>query len=254
MDPSKFEITPGEILEGNLRNGENYKGNPQYYLKRFFTRFEVFDGNKSHKVIGENGDRPALKFKTANSGLHILIYQSTFDSLIFKEWEKFIAYAQNQSLDGAVQRHLERGLPQTGFRENYARTVKSLVRVGEGKGEDRLTGMPFEFVAQENPYTLTDKADFLNVRLYLDNNPAPHKQVLIFQNNGRISHTKTRTDEEGYVKIPLAGGGKFMLSSVHLFEGDDDPDTKTPEWLSYWANLTFARPGADELLDKSPNN
>lgn len=257
IEPRNYEIKAGDILEADLRNGQNYKGNKLYYLKQFFTKFEVFDGVKSHKPDGENGDQPALKFQTTNPGLYIISYQSTYDSLTFKKWEKFIAYSHNQGLDGVVQRHLDRGLPQDYFKEKYARTIKALVGVGNGEGSDRLTGLPFEFVAQDNPYTMganPKNQEFLKVRLFHDGKPQANKQVLIFQDNGTISHTKTRTDDNGDVKVPLQGGGKFMLSSVHMFEGDDDSNTAKPEWFSYWANLTFALPGADALLKKNAGN
>ena len=253
IEPRKYEIAPGDTLEADLKNGQNYKGNNQYYLEKFFTKFDIFDGQQTHIAAGKNGDQPALKFQTTNPGLYIISYQSTFDTLKFEKWEKFIAYAYNQGLDGVVQRHLQRGLPQQYFKEDYARTIKALVRVGKGNGEDKLTGLPFEFVAQDNPYTLViqnNENAFLSVRLYINDKPMGDKQVLIFQNNGNITHTKTKTDSDGYVKVPLKGGGTFMLSSVHMFEGDDDSNTKKPEWLSYWANLTFAMPGADKLLGK----
>ena len=255
LEPRLYEIAPGDLLEADLRNGQHYKGNQLYFLKQFFTRFEIFNGEKTHKATGSNGDQPALKFTTTKPGLHIITYQSTYDTLTFKKWEKFVTYAKTQSLDGVVARHLERGLPQKFFKEDYARTIKALVRVGEGKGQDKHTGLPYEFVAQDNPYTMGANPDdddvFLTVRLFLDEKFAPDKQVLIFQNNGKISQSVTRTDAQGFAKIPLKGGGKFMLSSVHMFEGDDDSNTKLPEWLSYWANLTFALPGADALLKKA---
>lgn len=258
LNPILFEIPAGETIMADLRNGENYKGGLQIYVDRFIKRFEVHDGKKSNKVTGANGDQPAAKYQTQNPGLHIITYQSTFDSLVFNEWEKFLTYLENQGLDTIARRHLARGLPKTGFKEEYARTVKSLVKVGHGEGQDLNTGMPFEFVAQDNPYTMgadPQKEQFLKVRLFLGEKWQANKQVLIFQqnspDNNNVTRSVTRTDARGYVQVPLKGGGKFMLSSVHMFEGDDDSNTKRPEWLSYWANLTFALPGADELLKKT---
>ena len=253
IEPNKFEIAPGDNIEADLRNGQNFKGNRLYFLTNGFTRFDIWDGHDFHKAEGSNGDQPALKFTTKKPGLHILTYQSTFSSLTFKKWEKFVTYTKNQGLNDAINKHLSRGLAKTDFKESYARTIKALVNVGDGAGNDKRTGLPFEFVAQKNPYRVQadDKApQQIVVRLFLEDKWAGNKQVLIFQNNGNITQSTGRTDDQGLITIPLKGGGKFMLSAVHMFEGDDDPETKKPEWFSYWANLIFALPGADELLEQ----
>ena len=39
-----------------------------------------------------------------------------------------------------------------------------------------------------------------------------------------------------------------------MIEGDNDPDTETAEWQSFWASLVFATHGADALLHKLPGN
>ena len=254
IEPHKFEVETGGEIEADLRNGQNFKGNRLYFLTNGFTRFDIFDGRAIHNANGNNGDQPALKFKTTIPGLHILTYQSTFSDLTFEKWEKFLTYTKNQGLDKVVKRHLERGLDKNNFRESYARTIKALVKVGEGTGNDKRTGLPFEFVAQENPYRLKGDGTVrqqINVRLFLEEKWAVNKQVLIFQNNGKVTQTTGHTDGQGLIAIPLNGGGKFMLSAVHMFEGDDDPDTKRPEWLSYWANLIFAVPGTDRHNNRS---
>lgn len=257
IEPLQYEIAVGDVLKADLRNGQNYKGNQLYYLKHRFTKFEVHNADGIHQVSGSDGDQPALKFETKIPGLHILSYQSIFDTLTMEKWEKFLSYTKNQGLDHIPKRHIARGLPQAYINEEYARTIKALVRVGDGKGEDRRTGLPFEFVAQQNPFTMgadPESDEVLTVRLFLDEKWQANKQVLIFQHNGTITQSLTRTDAQGFAKVPLKGGGKFMLSAVHMFEGDDDPETKRPEWISYWANLTFALPGADKLLAIPPKS
>ena len=253
IEPRKFQVEAGEVIEADLRNGQNFKGNMLYYLTHRFKKFEVHDDDGIHNVTGSNGDQPALKFRPRKQGLHILAYHSIFDSITFEKWDKFVTYAQNQDLTGIVERHLARKLPQTMFKEDYARTIKALVGVGNGEGSDRLTGLPFEFVAQDNPYVMDfdgKQEQYVRVRLFLDQKPVSGKQVLIFRDNGAITQSKTITDTDGFAKIPVEGGGKFMLSAVHMFDGENDPTNKKAAWLSYWANLTFGLPGADKILAK----
>ena len=246
LEPARFEVKVGDKIEADLRNGENFKGNRLYYLENTIERFEITSNSGTFKVKGDNGDQPALSYQTAEAGLHILSYQSTFSTLGFKKWDKFTSYLDNQGLDGIASLHEKRGLPKTGFVESYARTVKALVQVGNTEGRDRATGLPYEFVAVENPYQvpqLSFDTARINIILLLNGQPAPNRQVLVFQDNGTVTMKTLRTNENGAVSVPLVGGGKFMLSSVHMYAGDENPETDRTEWYSYWANLVFAAPG-----------
>ncbi len=248
VEPHRFEVTQGERIRADLKNGQNFEGISLYYLTGRFTKFEVFAPSGPQKVTGHEGNQPALNHSSGETGLHVVSYQSIFDRLKFDEWDKFTAYVIEQGLDGVLEEHAARGLPQTGFTEQYARSAKALVAVGDGHGADRLTGLPLELVALDNPYATSGDAGRVAVQLFWRGEPLADRQVLVFQHNGALKQWKLRTDAQGKAVINVTGGGKFLLSSVYMFAGDDDPETPTEEWVSYWASLTFALPGADELL------
>jgi uncharacterized GH25 family protein len=94
--------------------------------------------------------------------------------------------------------------------------------------------MPLELVAGKNPYA--DPTGDLPVTLLWRGTPIPDIQIRVFQDNGSVSDTTTRTDAAGRAAISLRGGGKFLLNAVHMQEA---PPQRSAAWESYWASLTF---------------
>lgn len=250
IEPVQFTVSRGEAIQGDLKNGQDFKGVNFGYIPDRFEKFTLTGPGGSQPVKARIGDRPALNMTPAEPGLYSASYQSTFDHITFKDNEKIRYYLEYEGLDGAYERHLERGLSPDRFQERYARCAKALIQVGEpDDGRDQLTGMIFEWVAEENPYALS-ATDQLSLRLYWQGEPMANKHVNIFQNDGTEVERKTmRTDAEGRIAVPLTGGGKFMINAVKLLEGDEDPDTDLPEWTSYWASMTFGLEGTDTQLE-----
>lgn len=249
LEPLRFAVPEGSKVQAQIRVGQDFKGSAYSYISRDIEQFTFTLGGESRPVKGRDGDTPALSVQTEGEGLGIVSYQNTFSTLRFTEWERFTYYVEYEGLEGVIERHRERGLPQTGFKEKYKRCAKALVGIGNAQGEDRLTGMQFEWVAEDNPYTAT--GDSLRVRLYLEGKPYPDHDFNVFQYNGEQSLTRYRTDAEGRATISLKGGGKFLLNAVHLFEGDNVINEGDPEYFSYWASLVFGTAGTDELLAKA---
>ena len=249
FEPDVFTPPANGHIEAQLRVGQDFKGSTYPYIGRDIELFTLTMGDKSEPVKGRDGDKPALSVDAPGEGLAIISYQNTYSTLRFTEWDRFTYYVDYEGLEGVIERHRERGLPETGFREKYKRCAKTLVGVGNGEGQDRLTGMQFEWVAEDNPYAV--EGDSLRVRLYLDGEPYPDHAFNVFQYNGEQSLTRYRTDAQGRATISLEGGGKFMLNAVHLFEGDNAIDEGDPEYFSYWASLVFGLKGSDALLAKA---
>lgn len=240
IEPSRYQLAQGERIEGDLKNGQDFSGATFAYIPSRFERFDMLSPSADQPVTGRTGDRPALTFEPQEPGLHVAVYRSVFDRLRFDKWETFTGYVAYEGLDWAVDRHLERGLPQTGFAERYARCAKALIQVGDADPAspgDRLTGLEFELVAEENPYLPGLQA--LPLRLYLDGKPVPDWPVNVFRKE-QEAPLNLRTDAEGRLVLSLLPGEAYLVNAVHLFEGDEDPATDEPEWWSYWASLVFA--------------
>jgi hypothetical protein len=50
---------------------------------------------------------------------------------------------------------------------------------------------------------------------------------------------ETRTDAQGRGKLPLAGAGEWLVSTVHMVPNDD---ASVADWQSTWSSLWFVRP------------
>ncbi len=96
--------------------------------------------------------------------------------------------------------------------------------------------MPFELVAEANPYA--DGMEMLPVTLTWQGKPVAGRQIAIFRDNGEVTRNTVITDTDGRAEISLAGGGEFLLNAVNIEPIED----REVAWESHWASLTFGLP------------
>lgn len=242
IDPLAFEIAPGETLEAHLRVGTEFEGSSQAYLPRNFLRFEVLSGDEARAVEGRLGDIPALAMAEMSDGLAIAVHQTTENRLTWSEWARFEGFVDHKDLGDIVAMQAARGLDQIDVREGYSRFAKSLIAVGDGAGQDRRVGLRTEIVALANPYT-DDVSGGLPVQVWLDDAVRADVQVELFERapDGSVTITLHRTDAEGVAVLPVRSGSVYQADSVVL-EPVEPVAERDPEWLTFWANLTFAVP------------
>lgn len=242
IEPDAYQVAPGANLTAKLRVGEEFKGSEQSYLPRNFRRFDMRCDGQMAKVPGRAGDRPALAVKAPGDGLCVAIHVTQNFSLTYREWQKFVNFAEHKDFRSALADHAARGLPETGFKEIYSRHAKSLVAVGSGRGADSVVGLETEIVAEANPYTDTVSGG-LPIRVLYQGKPRANAQVELFAKSpsGSVEVTLHRTDGTGRVRLPVRAGYAYLADAVVLRpvapqnEGD-------PVWESLWASLTFAVP------------
>lgn len=234
IDPSAGRVEPGAGIEAQLRVGTMMKGEPYPYISRYFTRFSVTAGGVTEPVHGIEGDIPAMTGIPARSGLNVIAHETVPFIVTHEDWSAFRKYLTDEGFPSLEARHLARGLPETGFVERYIRHVKALVQAGPIDPADRdvWIGMPFEIVAEANPYQ-PDLAS-LPVRLFWRGEPLADWQIAVYRLADAATRENLRTDGEGRALVPLSPG-EFLLSSVMLVEQEDTPVA----WLSHWAALSF---------------
>ncbi len=169
-------------------------------------------------------------------------FRSTTNLLTYTEWVKFADFVKAHKLDWVIDKHRERGLPETNFVEGYFRFSKTLVKIGQGQGQDVNTGMPFELVALTNPYA-TPAPQEMRFQLYWQNQPFANSLVNVFRrpNDGSDTiKTTLSSDANGIVTVPVEGGGEYLVNSVHMIEPTADFNAQTRAvWVSLWASETF---------------
>ncbi len=236
----------GDRIVAALRVGQNYEGSSYSYLPVNFRRFDMAFGGETSEVPGRIGDSPAVDIEPpGDDGLLTLIHVTKNYTLTYSERAKFESFVTHKDAAWVLDAHAERGLPDDGFKEAYSRYAKSLIGIGEAKGEDIEAGLLTEIVALENPYT-DDMSDGIDVRVLYEGKPRAEAQVEVFDKapDGAVTVGMVRTDENGVATVPVEAGHRYMLDAVVLREPPEDLAKQTGAvWESLWANLTFAVPG-----------
>lgn len=240
IEPEDYQVAASDRLVAKLRNGQNFEGVTLGYFDRNISRFDVVTGDNVRAVEARLGDNPALDMPAEQEGLTIILHETTPSFLIYKEWEKFQAFADHKDFPDIAKRHEANGFPPPPFKERYSRHAKSLVAVGNPEGEDRAFGLKTEFVALTNPYA-SDFDGTMRVRLFYAGTPRPDAQVEVFDRrpDGEVETTLHRTDSKGIAKIVVVPGHEYLFDAVVLRPTED---TESAVWDTFWAALTFAVP------------
>ncbi|MFP7571930.1 DUF4198 domain-containing protein [Marivita sp. S2033] len=242
IEPEAYQVAPGAPMRADLKVGETFGGAVQAYLPRNFERFDLSCSGETQAVAGRAGDRPALTVDAPQDGLCVVVHQTRDYTLTYRDWQKFLNFVEHKDFANAASDHLARGLPQTGFVEQYSRYAKSLIAVGEGRGADAEMGLTTEIVADANPYT-DALGDGMPVRVLYNGAPRADVQVELFSKapDGSVEVTLHRTDEAGRAVLPVQAGHAYLVDAVVL-RPVDAAQTGAPVWESLWASLTFAVP------------
>ena len=238
LEPGNFTPRPAENVPISILIGERFKGNSFPFIRQEFRKFVIIDARGEKPVKGVDGDDPALNVKFTAPGLVVFAHYSTREKLQFDTWQQFLTYLEFEGLEHIAQLHLQQGKPQTKIKETYSRCAKLLMSVSGGGGEDRLTGMPLELVAERNPYALKP-GEPLPVRLYFDGKPAADVMISAISKAEPENRMRVRTDKEGRASIALPAAGPWLLNAVHMIPPARGADA---HWASLWASMTFARP------------
>ncbi|WP_122074084.1 DUF4198 domain-containing protein [Pseudophaeobacter sp. EL27] len=245
IEPEKYQVKSDDSVKAGLRNGQMFKGARLPYFASRIRRFETIQGTTQTPYTARMGDMPALVLEDLEAGLLIALHETTPDLITYESWEKFSEFANAQGFHDIEARHQDRGLPDAGFGEYYIRHTKLLVAVDHGRGTDRAFGMETEFVALQNPYTLSLPADGsaaeIGVQLLYQGSPRPQAQVELFDRapDNTVQRHLLQTNAVGVVQIPVRAGQRYLLNAVVLrpLEGEAEA-----VWETLWASLVFAIP------------
>jgi uncharacterized GH25 family protein len=235
--PHSFRPAVGQRTAVALRVGHPQHGvepvprNPQRLV-----RFASLEPSGERPLPGAVGADPAGLLVPMTPGLLTIVYEGNFARHEMAP-AKFDAYLLEEGLESALEERRKRSEADQPGRERYARSIKSLVAVGgDASGEDRAVGLPLELVAETNPFTLPPGAE-LPLRLLYRGSALAGALVELARLDGAGSVLTARSDSEGRVRFPLADGGPWLVTAVHLTRA---PADTTEDWESWWTSLTFA--------------
>jgi len=243
IEPTHYELK-NNILEAHLRVGQDFSGMVLMYNEADFEDFRILSGNKNKKeeVRGVIGDVPALKMQTQLQDLLIIVHETTDKVVNYKKFQKFKEFVISKGKEDLIDEHTSMGYPEEDFNETYRRYAKSLIVVNGSKGEDKKTGLLFEFVLQENPYEL--KNNKISAILYYKKKILKNHQVEIFSRKDNVDFKKEKlqTDDQGVVSFDAEPGRDYLIDAVIIYPIKGDANKKEPIWHSIWASTTFHIP------------
>lgn len=240
IEPATFSPEAGQILSVKLRVGQDLLGDPIPRDPALINQFIFEDAAGRKPVIGRNGADPAGFLRVAAPGLLVVGYRSN-PSPVELAAEKFNRYLKEEGLDAVIAQRASRKQTGAGVRELFARCAKSMVLSGAPSQTqtDHTLGFTLELVAERNPYALGAGED-LPIRLTYESRPLAGALVVAMNRLNPSEKLTARSDKDGRVRLRLRRGGMWMIKAVHMIPA---PDPAKADWMSYWASLTFERPG-----------
>lgn len=241
LEAEDWTVEIGDTVAADIRNGVDLAGAAYPWYDPRVAGASLVTTAGTTPFQGRPGDLPAIQFEATEPGLNVVVYEANMSQLTYDAFDKFREFTTEKGLDAALQEHLSEGLPQEHLREGYTRHVKALIAVDGGAGEDGITGMAHEFVAETNPYTLP-AGQQMQVRLYRQDAPVPGVRVTVFRRDpdGTVEHILRQTDAEGRVRFPLEPASLYLVDNVDLRRTTRSELVETAAfWISSWAALTF---------------
>lgn len=237
IEPSAYRVAPGTALKLRLRVGQDLKGEPMPRNGNLITRFSLCGPEGETSAIGQDGGDPAGFVKATAPGLHTAIYFSRF-SEIEMEGAKFENYLKDEGLDSISKARARRGESAKPARDRFLRCAKALVQVGtrDPAGFDRAFGLPLELIAETDPFSADASLD---VKVLWQGKPLKDTLVVALSQKDPMQKIRVRSDARGRARLPLHGGGVWLIKCVHMQgAGAGEP---AADYESYWASLTFER-------------
>ena len=241
IEPLDYAIQPGERLVADVRVGENFRGNAFSFNPARHRRSAIVTSEGEEVVASRIGDRPAVNQRIEEPGTAIVVHETEDSTLTYDSAETFANFVAYEGLGGVLERHRERGLPDTGFTEIYSRSVKSLVRVGDGPIEDRALGLPVEIVVEGDPRDAAERGEPLTITAYDGTAPRAGALVNVFskpaRGEGETTLEPMRLDENGRLELSVEPSRHYLLNTVVMRERE--PETGAA-WESLWGSITFS--------------
>lgn len=191
----------------------------------------------SHDAWKPAGDSTWLTVETGAAGTY-LIGASLFPRALTLAAAEFNAYLKEDGIPDILEARTRAGELDRPSRERYQKHVKTLLQVGESRGDAYATvlGYPAEIVPLANPYA-AHVGDTLAFRCLLDGKPIGNQLVIAGgEREGRpIAERAARSGADGVVRFPLDAAGKWYVKFIHMERMVRD----TVDYESKWATVTF---------------
>lgn len=234
LTPSDFLPTVDSAVAVTLEIGHGGGGDVDTVARdpRRIVRLAAIGPDGERPLVGVAGQSPVGYFRPREAGCTTLVFEST---AAYSELgaENFEAYLEEEGLDAVQAARVASGARGEPGRELYSRSLKSLVATGDGACDDRVTGLPLEFV-------LEGGADATELRLLWHGEPIADVLVDLVRldSPGQPGRARARrSSASGTIRLDLETG-VWLATAVHA-EPAVGADATRAEWRTVFASLTF---------------
>lgn len=243
--PEQFVLARGDTLVVRQRFGHELDVEVEFPLDRDYVEsFELISATGRVNLLDEAPEQvhptltPLLKREMDFEGPVLLAMEHGFLPIDLTD-KAFTRHLEYEGLDEIVALRDRQG-HEDNVRERYARSMKSLIRVGEraeGDVHKEILGQRMEILLLKNPLLL-DAGDTLRIQVLFSGEPLGDKRVwaLNRERDGGVSLATSRTDSSGVASFELDREGLWLIRLVHEL-----PCTRCPRagWEGYWASYSF---------------
>jgi hypothetical protein len=237
IEPSTFRPASGARVAATLRVGQNLDGEALPLLPPLVDRFEVVGKGPAGELDENPGGDPAGWARIDGPGLHWIAYQSLPYPLVLPAAKFENEYLRVEGLESIVEARARNGESAAPGRERFYRCAKALLETpGAGPGAfDNPLGLTLEIVPKKNPYTLKPGST-LPLSLLFRGKPLAGALVVAMEKGDPKKSVSARTDAKGFVSLPIARSGFWLVKAVHM---EPAPADAGVDWESWWASITF---------------
>lgn len=151
---------------------------------------------------------------------------------------EFNKYLPAEGIPDILENRTRDGELDKDARYRYSKYVKTIFQAGNKTTDSykTLLGYAVEMVPQHNPYKLK-KGSTLDILCLKDGKPLVGQIVTTgYEVGGKIlGETSSRTDQNGILRVKLAGAGKWFAKFINMVKVTDPK----VDYESKWATLTF---------------
>ncbi|WP_303311794.1 DUF4198 domain-containing protein [Hymenobacter sp. BT730] len=243
LRPSQYHVSPGATVYVQRLVGQQFKGERWSGTSQRVAQLLHYAPNDTVDLtqIATQHDTLQTSLALNESGTHLLGFTSNEVSLTQSATE-FNNYLKAEGLDQVLLTRQRRKQLEKPARETYRRCAKTLVQVGTASDGpfNAVLGQPLELVPEQNPYALRPGTS-ITVRVLENGQPARGQLVRVWLKAGLPTQPATvqnmYTSGEGRVLVRLPPTPvEVLVTAVRM---RPHPDSKTADWQSAWASLTF---------------
>ena len=253
LEPVESTWQVGDTLKADIKNGVDFAGDKFPLNPAVLSGAGLVSPSLRAGLRGRLGNLPAFQMPLQESGLHLLLLETTKRELVYDSSAKFEEFLEYHGLTDVVSENDDFSIPDIDIKEIYYRFCKALVMVSPGEAGTTESGtspeqsadavnpsaalevqeQPLEIILSDNPLG----AKTVRAQVRLQGEPLASRQVELFHRNASAEVTRTtqRSDYSGYVEFDIAESGDYLINAVWVVE----PGQSSADLISLWASLFF---------------